>query len=683
MSAMGSSNTKVLIVGGSITGLTLAHCLSRAGIEHIVLEKRAEIAPQEGAFIGLWPNGAQVLQQLGIYESLETLTTPVDRMHISYPDGFSFSSLLPRRIHKRLNYPIVSLDRKKVLEILYHHYPDKSKIITNKKVLEVQLSGDEAIVVTDDGQCYHGDLIVGADGVHSRIRSEMWRLADSMNPELITPKEKKSLTIEYACVFGISLPIAGLQSGEHINRYGDKFCVITFHGKGDRVFWFIIQKLDRVYSYSNAPRYSPKDAAALCGKLRDVKILGDVSVGDLWKTRQVASMTALEEGIFETWHYNRIVLLGDSTRKMAPNIGQGANTAIEDAAVLASLLNRLIIKGTVHNPSSAAIDEMLREYKTLRFERVKSTCRRAKFGARFHARDDWLKAWSETTFPDLLQRGQMRPNMNHTKKVQNGKGQSSLSNTLAAYGELMRVHRPLGFYLNTSPYIVSVAFAASASPARIPLNLIAHRTALLCVWSFFLRCGGCAWNDLIDSDLDCQVSRTRSRPIPRGAVSKTDAALLTLVLFLTLANIGWAVPMAMHSLGLDTLTQLKPTVCMYMFIATSIIMVDVIYARQDTEDDTKAGIRSMAVRFRNSINFVAYSLLYTSTAFLAAAGAFTGLGLPFFIVSVGGHFIGFLILLQATRVGKSSKVEAHTKSPFFLATVFWVLGFVTENCINS
>jgi FAD dependent monooxygenase len=78
---------------------------------------------------------------------------------------------------------------------------------------------------------------------------------------------------------------------------------------------------------------------------------------------------------------------------MAPNIGQGANTAIEDAAVLASLLNRLINKGAAQSPSGHDIEKMLQEYKALRFERVKSTCGRAKFGARFHARDDWLKAW--------------------------------------------------------------------------------------------------------------------------------------------------------------------------------------------------------------------------------------------------------------------------------------------------
>lgn len=91
-----------------------------------------------------------------------------------------------------LKYPILSLQRKKVLEVLYQSYPDKSKILVNKRVLEVQLSSDKVSALTDDGQIYAGDLMVGTDGVHSRIRSEMWRLADQLQPGLITEKERKS-----------------------------------------------------------------------------------------------------------------------------------------------------------------------------------------------------------------------------------------------------------------------------------------------------------------------------------------------------------------------------------------------------------------------------------------------------------------------------------------------------------
>lgn len=282
-----------------------------------------------------------------------------------------------------------------------------------------------------------------------------------------------------------------------------------------------------------------------------------------------------------------------------------------------------------------------------------------------------------------------------------GKILDSLPTGLAPYGELMRVHRLLGFYLNTSPYLVGVAFSASTSSTKIPVGVLLHRAMLLSIWSIFLRSAGCVWDDLIDMDLDSQISRTKTRPLPRGAVSPTNAFLLTVALFacggsvlvflpwscsvdcliimffallypfgkrftdypqLTLINIGWAVPMAMHSLGMDPLSDIQPTVCMFLFIGLVIIMIDVIYSRQDTEEDLKVGVKSMAVRFRDSIQLLSYSLLFVSTACLASAGVLTGLGLPFFVVSVGGHFCGFWVLLRATQVGKASGVESDRKS---------------------
>ncbi|CAI7635569.1 unnamed protein product [Penicillium bialowiezense] len=248
------------------------------------------------------------------------------------------------------------------------------------------------------------------------------------------------------------------------------------------------------------------------------------------------------------------------------------------------------------------------------------------------------------------------------------------SSSLAPYAELTRVHRLLGIYLNTSPYFVGVAFSASIA-TDLPVAVLLHRLALFSVWSFFLRCAGCVWNDLIDADLDGQIARTKSRPIPLGLVSKWQAV--------TLGNIGWAIPMTMHSLGVDPLDHLAPTVCMFLFIATVIIMVDVVYACQDTEEDLKVGVRSMAVRFRNSIDILAYSLFYASTALFASAGLLAGLGFPFLVVSVGGHFFGFSNLLKATHVGKSSGVEKSAKSYCFLSSILWVFGLGIEYCVRG
>lgn len=61
---------KVVIVGGSVSGLTLAKVLEKFDIDHVVLEAHATIAPQLGASIGLLPSGLQILDQLGCYESI-------------------------------------------------------------------------------------------------------------------------------------------------------------------------------------------------------------------------------------------------------------------------------------------------------------------------------------------------------------------------------------------------------------------------------------------------------------------------------------------------------------------------------------------------------------------------------------------------------------------------------------
>lgn len=102
---MSKSEFKVIIVGGSIGGLTLAHCLRSAGIDHIVLEKASDPAPQIGASIGILPNGARVLDQLGLYDEVEDHIEPLSTANIGYDDGSSFSSSYPKIINERLVLP--------------------------------------------------------------------------------------------------------------------------------------------------------------------------------------------------------------------------------------------------------------------------------------------------------------------------------------------------------------------------------------------------------------------------------------------------------------------------------------------------------------------------------------------------------------------------------------------------
>lgn len=96
-----SKKFKVVIIGGSIAGLTLAHCLSKLGIDYVVLEKRREVAPQEGASVGIMPNGGRILEQLGLFDNVERAIEPLSIAQLVFPDGFCSESEYPKKLCER------------------------------------------------------------------------------------------------------------------------------------------------------------------------------------------------------------------------------------------------------------------------------------------------------------------------------------------------------------------------------------------------------------------------------------------------------------------------------------------------------------------------------------------------------------------------------------------------------
>lgn len=84
---MSSKNFKVIIVGGSIAGLSLANMLQKNDIDFVVLEAYPEIAPQVGASIGLGPYGNRIMDQLGLFKDIEKLIHPVDHFMFRQSQG--------------------------------------------------------------------------------------------------------------------------------------------------------------------------------------------------------------------------------------------------------------------------------------------------------------------------------------------------------------------------------------------------------------------------------------------------------------------------------------------------------------------------------------------------------------------------------------------------------------------
>jgi 4-hydroxybenzoate polyprenyltransferase len=228
------------------------------------------------------------------------------------------------------------------------------------------------------------------------------------------------------------------------------------------------------------------------------------------------------------------------------------------------------------------------------------------------------------------------------------------------YLRLSRLDRPIGSWLLLLPCWWSAALAAGIAHdvSRLPLILV-----LFLIGAFAMRGAGCTWNDITDRDLDAQVERTRSRPIPAGQVSVPQAAgflvlqalvgLLVLLQFNRFAvgcGIASLVIVAIYPfmkritywpqivLGLAfswgalmgfavTFGRIDATaLVLYAGSIAWVIGYDTIYAHQDAEDDALIGIKSTALLFGERTRPALMVFYGLAVALIGVALAFAGAG---------------------------------------------------------
>ncbi|KAF2835087.1 FAD/NAD(P)-binding domain-containing protein [Patellaria atrata CBS 101060] len=313
-----SSVFRIIICGGGIAGLTLANALQHASIDYILLEGRSEIAPQLGASIGMAPNGSRILDQLGCYDDILAHVAPLTNHagHNERGDVIHPRNDTPSMLGIRHGYEGAFLDRQLVLQALHKHVRERNRIYCNKKVTHVDHLLDGITVYCTDGTSYHGSIVVGADGVRSKIREEMWRMADEQEPGAIPLKDRVALTTEFKCLFGFSTPVKQVEEGMYDVVYAQGKSLMFIAGKG-KTYFFLFEQMDRVYSVDEIPRFTKSDAKAFAEKHGNLGLFPNRSVtfSDVWRNRQFYTLTATEEANFERWTWGRFVCAGDSAHK--------------------------------------------------------------------------------------------------------------------------------------------------------------------------------------------------------------------------------------------------------------------------------------------------------------------------------------------------------------------------------
>ncbi|KAL7941135.1 UbiA prenyltransferase family domain-containing protein [Trichoderma barbatum] len=296
---------------------------------------------------------------------------------------------------------------------------------------------------------------------------------------------------------------------------------------------------------------------------------------------------------------------------------------------------------------------------------------------------------------------------------------SHLPASWVPYVELTRFEKPHGIYMILYPYIIGLLYATKIAPTPMPLQFFFIRVINLTIWTVFLRSAGCAWNDNVDQDFDRKTARCCNRPIARGAISTLQGHVFTtaLVIFgffsiqelpvectvdasitmllaciypfgkrfthfaqVTLgATLSMAIILAPHSVDVDPLSEknIVPTACLVASIIMLVMFYDVVYARQDTADDLKSGVKGMAVLFRNWIKTLLVSLVAGIAALLYTAGQAIGMSTIFFQLSVAGPAIS-LITMVTLMSSKSKSLQWYAGKCYVLAIASLLSGFAVE-----
>ena len=307
--------SKITIIGGGIGGLTTAIALRQAGLDVEVYERAPELK-EVGAGLSLWPNAIKVLRQLGLGEALAAISMVAPLVATRNPRGDILAQLPSATIEQRFGAAVRIVHRAELLAMLTEALAD-TPLHLGHECTGFDQDGDGVTARFAGGQTARSDALIGADGIHSAVRAQMFGR---------TPPRYSGYTAWRAIT---PFPTANLRAGESWGC-GLRFGLLPVDH--ERVYWFATK---------NAPADQPPQPGGHKPEL--------LTLFQNWFDPLPAVIEATpEEAILrndiidrlplDAWSQGRVTLLGDAAHPMTPNMGQGACQAIEDALVLARCL---------------------------------------------------------------------------------------------------------------------------------------------------------------------------------------------------------------------------------------------------------------------------------------------------------------------------------------------------------
>ena len=308
------------INGAGIGGLAAAIALLRDGHDVVVFEQTAKFG-RVGADINLTPNSVRALDGLGIGDKLrETAARPTHRISRTWDTGEETSRLpMSDAAEQRYGAPQLTMHRADLMSALEQALP-AGIVRFAKRAQSVVEQEDKVLVGFADGSEERMDALIGADGIHSTVRSAI------LGPE----NPRFTGVVAYRAV----VPTLRLSS-PNLNTFtkwwgpDPETQLVTFPlNRGQDMFIFATTGQDSWRHESwTMPGNVEEFRAAYAGFHPEARAFIDAC-------DEVMKSALYEREPLPTWCKGRMTLLGDACHPMLPFMAQGAGMAIEDAVVL-------------------------------------------------------------------------------------------------------------------------------------------------------------------------------------------------------------------------------------------------------------------------------------------------------------------------------------------------------------
>lgn len=361
---------KILIAGGGIGGLAAALCLARAGHDVRVFEQ-GDGDDHVGAGIQLSPNATRILFRLGLGEALDAIAFRPQRIVLRNGTTLRAIAAIPLAdaIRSRHGAPWLHVHRGDLRQILAEALRARhgDVVMSSRRVTKVGSMDANPCLVFADGASAAGDMIVGADGVHSQVRAGLF---GPESPRFTGYVAWRGLVdASRVADLGLLPEVSSyMNPGAHAVTYFVRSgTLVNFVGVVERDDW-----REESWDATGTRAALARDMAAFHPVIR--KLAAEIDAPLQWALYDRAPLPR--------WSRGCVTLLGDACHPMLPFLAQGACMAIEDASILARVISPLA--GTPPQPH--AIAAALVTYEQARKPRTSRVQAAARAQGRFFHR---------------------------------------------------------------------------------------------------------------------------------------------------------------------------------------------------------------------------------------------------------------------------------------------------------